>query len=191
MQIDPKIPEKSEDGRPGKTPVTALQRAGRVGLDLINPFSDLIVIYRTGVQPTVARFKSMREMMVRRAAAQESLSWEEAVRRAGKPVDQLQKTFKITRGLWWALMAVPGILAVMLLVMLAATKLDLPSVVLLRACIAELVLATLSAVGFVKALIATYRLWQLQTQRVSEEERGTFKDFLSETRWCRQVLTLA
>lgn len=170
--------------------VTPLQRAGRIGLDLINPFSDLVVIYRKGVLPSVDRFKLLHKMLTHQPAAQESLNWEQAVQRAGKPIEHLQKTFKAIRAAWWVLMAVTGGLAVLLLLMVMVTKLDLPSATLLRAGMAILVLSGLSGVGFVKALIASYRLWQLQMQRVSEEEGGTFKHFLSETRWCRQVITL-
>lgn len=193
MQIDPNnTPNTAEPSAstPVKKPVTPLRRVGQVGLDLINPFSDLVVIYRTGVMPVVARFKLLREILSQRTRVRETLNWEQAVERAGKPIEQLQKTFKITRGAWWVVMSVPGALAILLLLMVLATKLDLPSSTLFRAGMAILVLAALSSVGFVQALVATYRLWQLQTQRVSEEERGTFKDFLSETRWCRQVLSL-
>ncbi len=170
--------------------VTPLQRAGRIGLDLINPFSDLVVIYRKGVLPSVDRFKLLHKILTHQPAAQESLNWEQAVQRAGKPIEHLQKTFKAIRAAWWVLMAVTGGLAALLLLMMMITKLDLPSATLLRAGMALVVLACLSGVGFVKALIASYRLWQLQMRRVSEEEGGTFQHFLSETRWCRQVITL-
>lgn len=193
MQIDPNnMPPAGEPsaGTPEKKPVTPLRRAGQVGLDLLNPLSDLKVIYRTGVLPTAARFKLLHELLAERSTKRETLNWAQAVERAGKPIEQLQKTYKIIRAAWWCLMAVPGALSIMLLLMLMATKLDLPSSIFLRAGMAILVLAVISSVGFVKALVATYRLWQLQEQRVSEEEGGTFKDFLSETRWCRQVLSL-
>lgn len=169
---------------------TPLRRAGQVGLDLINPFSDLRVIYRTGVLPTIARFKLLRELLTQRSAVRETLTWEQAVERAGKPIEQLKIAFKRIRALWWFLMAVPGTLSILLLLMVLATKFNLPSGTLLRAGVAILVLAALGCIGFVKALVATYRLWQLETKRVSEEEHGTFKDFLSEARWCRQVLSL-
>jgi hypothetical protein len=191
MPIDSNQPTvQASAGEHDKKAATPLRRAGRVGLDLINPFSDLMVIYRTGVLPTVARFELLRKMLTQPSTSQESVSWAQAVQHSGKPVDKLRKTFKTIRAAWWFLMAVPGILAVLLLLMLLATKLDLPSGTLLRAGMATLVLLGLSGVGFVKALIATYRLWQLETQRVSLEEQGTFKDFLSETRWIRQVLSL-
>lgn len=66
----------------------------------------------------------------------------------------------------------------------------LPSGTLLRAVITILVLAGAGGLGFVKTLITTYRVWQLQERRVSESEGGTFKDFLTENHWGRQVLTL-
>lgn len=174
----------------GSKPVTTLRRAGQLGLALINPFSDLAVIYRTGVQPTLGKLKLARELINRPTVVRDSLSWKEAVESAGVPVGRLQTTFKRIRALWWCLMAVPGALSIMLLLMMIATRFNLPSGTLVRAVTATLVLAALGGVGFVKVLVTNYRLWQLTAQRVSEEERGTFKNFLAENRWFRQVLTM-
>lgn len=52
-----------------------------------------------------------------------------------------------------------------------------------------LVLMLLAATGFVQALVTSFRLWQLTEKRVSASEKGSFQDFLQETRWCRQVLS--
>lgn len=193
MKTDPNNTLPTGDGAAGsleKRPVKPLRRAAEVGLAIINPFSDLVVIYRKGVQPTFDRLQLLREMLTRTPAAGEALSWEQAVTRAGKSVEQLQTAFKRIRAAWWFLMAVPGALSMILLVMVLATKFNLPSGTLLRAVTTFLVLAALGGIGFVKVLVTTYRLWQLEERRVSEEERGTFKDFLSETHWCRQVLSL-
>lgn len=173
-----------------KKSVSPLRRAGMVGLNLILPIAEVQLIYRTGVLPAVDRFKLLREMLRRPQVERESLNWEQAVERADRSVEQLQSSFRRIRAAWWFLMAVPGSLAILLFLMVLATKLNLPSGTLLRAGMAVLVLTALGCVGFAKALVATYRLWQLESRRVSEEERGTFKDFLAETRWCRQVLSL-
>lgn len=191
MKTDPGATsvDSAGDG-PEKKPALTLRRAGKVGLDLILPISDVQVIYRTGVLPTVRRFKLLREMLRRTSANPAALNWEEAVACAGRPIEQLRATFKRTRAAWWLLMAVPGALSIMLLMMVLFTMFSLPSGTLLRAVITIVILAALGCVGFAKALVATYRLWQLDMRRVSEAERGTFKDFLAETRWCRQVLSM-
>jgi len=196
MQTDPHDTAKAGDlaaSGKEKLPVTPLRRAGQVGLSLINillPISDVVVVYRKGVLPTVAKLRLLREILTQRSTAGETLSWAQAVERSGKTIEQLKTTFKRIRATWWGLMAAPGILSVILLLMVLANKSSLPSGTLLRAAMTILILAALGAVGFVKGLIATYRLWQLEAQRVSEEEHGTFRDFLAENRWCRQVLTL-
>ncbi|MDY7563405.1 conjugal transfer protein TraX [Pseudomonas sp. AB6] len=193
MQIDPSnSPTAGGDAVDGheKKSVTSLRRAGQIGLSLINPFSDLMVIYRKGVVPTLDRMKLLREIVTPSTAVRELLSWAQAVQRAGKPIEQLRISFKRIRAAWWFLMAVPGILSILLLMMVMATKFNLPSGTLIRALVTTLVLVALGGIGFVKTLVATYRLWQLDAQRVSEEEHGTFKDFLTENRWFLQVLTI-
>ncbi|KPB99469.1 TraX protein [Pseudomonas syringae pv. maculicola] len=80
-------------------------------------------------------------------------------------------------------------LSVLLLAMLLLANFSLPLSTFLRATVTLLALGAIASLGFVKTLIATYRLWQLQNRRVSVAERGTFNDFLIENRWCRLVLT--
>lgn len=188
MQTDhePKAPEPRE---PIEPKASALRRTGNIALSLINPFSDLAVIYRKGILPTRDRLRVLRQMATPGRVQRESLSYAQAVERAGMPAAQLQKGFKRLRAVWWILMFGPGTLSLGLMLMVLISS-ALPSGTLLRAGLTILVLATLSLVGFGNALIATYRLWQLKEKRVSEEEGGTFRDFLAENRWCRQVLTL-
>ena len=58
----------------GQSPITSpeqtykpspLRRAGQVGLAILNPFSDLMVIYRTGIQPAVAKLRILRAQLKR------------------------------------------------------------------------------------------------------------------------------
>ncbi|ENV3432214.1 TPA: conjugal transfer protein TraX, partial [Shigella sonnei] len=42
-----------------------------------------------------------------------------------------------------------------------------------------------------KALIASYRLWQLNERRVSEDEQGTFPDYLQARHGWKQATWLA
>lgn len=168
---------------------SAVRRTGRVVLALVNPFSDLVVIYRRGIAPTIERLGLLRKMVSGRFAPRESLSFEQAVACTGFSVEQLNRGFKRNRALWWLLMAVPGALSLCLMAMVLVSS-ELPAGTLLRVVLTILVLTALSMVGFGHALIATYRLWQLKARRVSEEEHGTFRDFLAENKWCRQVLSL-
>lgn len=172
---------------------SALRRVGRVAWNFINPFSDLVEIWRRGGRPTVDRlelaWKVLREWSRPRQGGPE-LTWREAVERTGKPVELIYTAFRRSQVLWWWLMAVTGCLALSLFGVLLLAWAGLPASTLLRASIALLILGCLSGVGFVKALVATYRLWQLKSERVSLEERGTFQDFMDENQWCRQVLLL-
>ncbi|RMR68863.1 hypothetical protein ALP82_200152 [Pseudomonas savastanoi pv. fraxini] len=86
-------------------------------------------------------------------------------------------------------MMVSASLSILLLAMLLLANFSLPLSTFLRATVTLLALWAIASLGFVKTLIATYRLWQLQNRRVSVAERGTFNDFLIENRWCRLVLT--
>jgi ABC-type glycerol-3-phosphate transport system permease component len=146
------------------------------------------------VKPTVARLHQAREMLSRKPATIEDdgvgISWANAVAATGKPVGQLVAHFKCIRAAWWSVLAITGSLSVILLIMLMLAYDGLPSSTFRRAGMTLLILGSVAFLSFVKTLIATYRLWQLQQRRVSVEERGTFKDFLAENRWCRQVLTL-
>lgn len=171
-------------------PQRPLRRVGNVALQVINPLSDLMVIYRKGVVPAFDRLRLLRQMTVSRPVERETLTWEQAVQQSGVPVEKLRKGFKLTRALWWCLMVVPGAFALILSVLLAFAASGLPGETALRVGVAILVLTALSSVGFVKALVATYRLWQLDMRRVSQAERGTFRDFCVETNWLRQVITL-
>ena len=174
-----------------KTGTSSLRRVGKVGLSLVNPFSDLGVIYRGSMRPILNNLGRVREVVrERRQVDREALTWAQAVAAAGVSVEQLRTNYVRIRAFWWFLMLVCGGLSLILLLMIMVSVVSLPGSVLLRATIASLILALLGAAGFVKALIVTYRLWQLNKQRVSKEEKGTFGDFRSENRCCRQVVSL-
>jgi len=176
-----------------RKPTTPLQRVGQVGLSILNPFSDLAVIYRRGAKPTIEKLRLLAGLVTKKSDQPEAdavgTSWATAVAQSGRSVTQLISSYTRIQTAWWFLMFVSGGMALLLLVMILFTR-GVPAETMARAGIATVLLASVSAVGFVKSLIATYRLWQLQQKRVSVTERGTFKDFLAETRWCRQVLTM-
>ena len=171
---------------------TPLRRAGHVGLSILNPFSDLAVIYRRGIKPTAQKLKLLKTLLSTASATTEAdavgVSCSVAVARSGRTIEQLLTSYNRIRTAWWCLMMVSASLSVLLLAMLLA-NFSLPLSTFLRATVTLLVLGAIASGGFVKTLIATYRLWQLQNRRVSVAERGTFNDFLIENRWCRLVLT--
>ncbi|KPY43973.1 conjugal transfer protein TraX [Pseudomonas syringae] len=171
---------------------TPLRRAGHVGLSILNPFSDLAVIYRRGIKPTAQKLKLLKTLLTPASATTEAdavgVSWSVAVARSGRTIEQLLTSYNRIRAAWWCLMMFSASLSVLLLAMLLA-NFSLPLSTFLRATVTLLALGAIASLGFVKTLIATYRLWQLQNRRVSVAERGTFNDFLAETRWCRLVLT--
>ena len=179
--------EKNQDT--DKKPDTALRRTGQVGLSILNPFSDLGVIYRQGLHPVMGTLGKAWALLNHQSIPSESLDWAQAVERSARTVEQLRTTFTRIRFAWWCLMMVGGGLALSLTVM-ALLAHNLPSGTLFRAVITILVLIGAGALGFVKTLLATYRLWQLQERRVSEGEGGTFQDFRAENHWGRLVLTL-
>mgnify|MGYP000651315382 CR=1 FL=1 len=182
----------------GQSPITSpeqtykpspLRRAGQVGLAILNPFSDLMVIYRTGIQPAVAKLRILRAQLKRTHVSSEQLSWAQAVERSGRPVEQLQKAFRRKRIAWWSVMLVTGSLSLLLLLMILA-NLGLPTVTIIKAVVTDAVLVTAALFSFVKVLEANYRLWQLATHRVSLEELGAFQDYKAENSLWLQVVTV-
>lgn len=180
--------EKNSESKPNEEKTaTPLKRAGSIGLSILNPFSDLFVIYRKGVKPTVGKTREAFALLKSQSAATESLDWAQAVECSGKTAEQLATNFRRIKICWWSLMMLCGGIALMLLAM-TLMNLDLPGDTLMRVAKTILLLAIFAGVAFVKTLTAVYRLWQLQARRVSEGEGGTFKDFLSQNKWLRLVL---
>lgn len=171
---------------PAQKPTMA-KRVGQVGLSILNPFSDLAVIYRTGIKPVAVKLQILREQLKRNPASTEQLNWAEAVERSGRSVAQLKKAFRRKRMAWWSVMFVTGSLAVLLLLMTLANS-SLPAMTITRAAITDLVLAAAALFSFVKVLDANYRLWQLASERVSLEECGTFLDYKVENDVWLQVM---
>lgn len=181
----------TEDGEglsQSKKPTT-LRRVGEVGLSIINPFSDLMVIYRTGIKPIGDKLRVLREQLSRRSVTQESLSWTEAVQRSGRPAEQLLRTFRRIRTVWWLVMVLTGAFAFLLCLMLIAANSGLPLGTLIRAVITDLVLGSIASFSMAKVLSANVRLWQLSTRRVSVEECGTFQDYKAENPIWLQLVT--
>jgi hypothetical protein len=170
------------------------RRVVRVGLAFINPFSDLAVIYRTGIKPLGVKLEVLREQLVRlrvmrKAKPQEQLNWTQAVQRSGRPIEQLLIAFRRKRITAWLVMVAAGSIAFLLLLMILYTSASLTLGTIYRAAIADAVLASIATLSMVKVLETNYRLWQLASRRVSLEEQGTFQDYSAETDMWLQVMT--
>lgn len=170
------------------------RRVGRVGLAIINPFSDLAVIYRTSIKPVGVKLGVLQEQVaslraMRKSKSKESLTWAQAVAYTGQSVEQLQAGFRRLRRIWWLLMVGISPVAVFLLLNILFTASSLPVQTLLRAIAVDAALATLAMLSVAKVLNNDYRLWQLASRRVSIEEQGTFHDYAAEHRIWRQVVT--
>lgn len=168
---------------------SVLKKAGRVGLTILNPLSDLGVIYRNAFFPMKKNLDRMKALLQGNAQEREKLNWAEAVAITGQTAEELMVNFKRIRVVWWVLMATTGMLAIFLILLLLSAN-DLPQVTSFRSVTATLALMACTSIGFVKTLITTYRLWQLKERRVSEREKGTFQNFLAENNWVQQVLFL-
>lgn len=173
----------------GPRRATPLQRVGRVGLDILNPLSDLKVLYG-GVKPTLSRLSDLRERLRRPKAAQASLTWAQAVESSGQSVEQLARGYRRSRYLNWSVMMLTGGLSLTLLGLLAAVGFDLPETPMHRAVITLFVLTTFCAVSLTKVLKTNYRLWQLTHQRVSLDEGGTFAHYKAENKIWLQLVTI-
>ncbi len=174
-----------------KSEPSLARRAGRVGLAFINPFSDLAVIYRTGIQPLGFKLRLLGEQFKRSKAPAEQLSWKQAVEGSGRTVEQLITMFRRKRMAWWLVMIGMGSFAFLLLLMTLYTSPSLPGQTFIRAVLTDFALVSIALLGLAKVVEANYRLWQLTTKRVSLEEHGTFQDYKAETDMWLQVMTLS
>jgi len=168
---------------------TTARRVGQIGLAIINPFSDLAVIYRTGIKPIGIKVQILREQLKRQSASKESLTWAQAVACTGQSVEQLQSGFRRLRRIWWLLMVGISPLAVFLLLNILLTAASLPMQTVLRAIAVEAALIALAMLSVAKVMNNDYRLWQLTAKRVSLDEKGTFQDYAAEHRIWRQVVS--
>lgn len=107
-----------------------------------------------------------------------SPDWEKAVAESGLTPAQLEKNYLSVRRRWrvlfW-LLAVP-VPVTLLLPLFSGEGMTVHQIS------TALVLLSGAGVAWSRALIVTYRLWQLRSRRVSLAEGGTFRHFLQETR---------
>ncbi|EIP3952699.1 conjugal transfer protein TraX [Salmonella enterica] len=151
-------------------------------LNLIIPISETGVIYRAIRHMTVSHAERIRQCLPEKPPEEKSVgavsaSWEAAVAATGLTPAILDKNYSRQRTIWrisfWVLT-----LSVVIICGISIHASTLPTVTVSRQLITCVILLGGAAVTWSRALIVTYRLWQLRGHRVSEEERGTFRDFL-------------
>lgn len=161
------------------------KRAGWIALNVFLPAWEVASWSRHAGRNVSRLWQRLREVTAGRGAGDyRPATWSQAVEDTG-----LARNFRIGRWFWWGLMWFTGLPAAGFLLMLVAAGSGISGTGWLRVGCVLLVLVMLAATGFVQALAVSYRLWQLSEKRVSAEERGSFRDFLQETRWCRVVLS--
>lgn len=168
------------------------KRAGWIALNFFTPASEIKNVARYTGNSASRLWERLRVVTSgHKAGDYRPADWSQAVADCGLSAEMLARNFRINRWLWWSLMWLTCLPAVGMLAMclLAAASGGISGTGWLRIGCVFLVLFMMSATSFVQALAASYRLWQLAEKRVSASEKGSFKDYLSESRWCRQVLS--
>ncbi|EDE1156733.1 conjugal transfer protein TraX, partial [Salmonella enterica subsp. enterica serovar Newport] len=161
---------------------------------IINIFVPLMEtrLITNSVQHMLKQQKSRLEKFrqVNNKKAQLCLSWEEALLASHMSVDDLDCRFRRRRTAWrlccWSLLAIALFLSGMLF---AASS--LPLMTLVRAISTLMLILSGVALCASRALIVTYRLWQLHERKVSEPEQGTFHDFLNDRNGWRNATLIA
>lgn len=115
---------------------------------------------------------------------EDATGWEYAVAASGRTPAQLEVGYLAQRRNWriilW-LLAIP-VPVFMLTPLYSAPFFTLHEI---STC---LVLFSGAAIAWFRALVMTFRLWQLRTRRVSLSERGTFRHFMAETDALRDAI---
>jgi len=173
------------------TPAQKKRLSGRIArgvMSIILPVQETTWFLRSARHMTARNLARMRhafpEPADSGAAPPASPDWEKAVADSGCTPAQLEKNYLSLRRRWrvlfW-LMAVPVPLMLLLPVFSAAG-------ITAHQVSTCLVLFAGAGVAWSRALIITYRLWQLRSRRVSLAEGGTFRHFLTETRAVRNAI---
>lgn len=180
--------EETKIRKSWKTSITP-RRAGWLALNVLLPVSEVSGLARYTGKNVSRLWQRIREVTA--GAPREGhppVDWAQAVTATGLSAERLARNFRISRWFWWVMMWLTGLPATGFLVMLFAAGSSISGTGWLRVGCTLLVLFLLSATGFVQTLAVNFRLWQLTEKRVSESEKGCFRDFLQETNWCRNTL---
>lgn len=166
------------------------KRMGWIALNVVLPAWEVSSVTRHAGRNVSRLWQRIRDVTAGRGAGDyRPADWSQAVADSGMTPARLTRNFRVSRWIWWGLMWLTGLPAAGFLLMLMAAGSSVSGTGWLRVGCVVVVLLLLAATGFVQALKASYRLWQLTQKRVSASEEGSFQAYLQETRWCRQVLS--
>lgn len=174
-----------------KSPSSVAKRAGWIALNIVLPAWEVSGMVRYTSRNIRQLWQRLRDVSAgRQPGDYRPESWEQAVADSGLPVERLRRNLRVNRRMWWGLMWLTGLPVggFLLMSLLAIRALSLNG--WLHIVSVLMIMLALSLVGFVQTLALSFRLWQLEEKRVTASEKGGFSDFLSETRWCRQVLSV-
>lgn len=157
-------------------------------LNLLFPVRDIARIVVTAPKPLIMTLRRAREVFHQQAKEQADLSWAEALAASGSTEAALARRYGRSQWLWRAVMCGSLLLSLVLLTLVIGSWTTLSAFEVLRAVSFLFVLISLTLLGFVKAMEATFRRWQLMSHRVSITEKGTFRDFTAENAWIRQTM---
>ncbi|EBN2842462.1 conjugal transfer protein TraX [Salmonella enterica] len=180
-----KLPDDTEQEATVKKSPSIARLATRGVVNIFVPVIETRWIARSCRHMLSQQIRRIKEL-IRRTHEEtfSNLSWEEAVQTSGLPVTELNRCFRRRRLFWRALFWLLLIPAVFLCGMAFAAS-TLPLITLLRLITTIVLMITGVALCASKALITSYRLWQLHERKVSEAEKGTFLDFLNDRNgWC-------
>lgn len=180
---------KSTGGK--KPPASMAKRAGWIALNLVLPAWEVSGLVRYTARNTRQLWQRLRDVAKgRQPGDYRPDSWAQAVADSGLPVGRLRRNLRVNRRMWWGLMWLTGlpVCGFLLMSLLAIRALSLNGWFHIVSVL--MIMLSLSLVGFVQTLALSFRLWQLEEKRVTTSEKGGFSDFLRETRWCRQVLSV-
>ena len=186
-----KLPENSDQTKNVKKSLSITRIATRGIINIFVPLMETRLITNS-VQHMLEQQKRRldRFRQVNNKKAQLHLTWEEALQASHMSVDDLDRRFRRRRTVWrlccWSLLAIALFLSGMLF---AASS--LPLITQVRAISTLVLILSGVALCASRALIVTYRLWQLHERKVSEPEQGTFRDFLNTRNGWRNATLIA
>lgn len=166
------------------------RKVAGIGVAIFVPVSEFRILYKHCISSPLKHLSRVKKLLVNYNRDSRQVTWEQAVNDTGLSVEKLMRNYCNLRRLWWFFMSVSACLSLILMCLIILSFNDLPGVTIQRAAVTEFILLQLTVIGFIKTLTITYRLWQLTEKRVSANERGRFKDFLSEENWCKKSIFL-
>ncbi|KMK87534.1 TraX [Pectobacterium atrosepticum ICMP 1526] len=165
-----------------------LWRMARGALSIFLPIQETQWYLRTSKDITTRNMERIRKAFPELEDASDaetaSPDWEEAVAASGLTLEELEKGYCRQRRRWRAMFWLLSILVPPFTMFSLSNSADI-TVHQISTC---LVLLSGTGVAWSKALIVTFRLWQLRNRRVSLAERGTFRHFMSETNAVRNAV---